>query len=119
MKSGGNRVKNLKALRRERGVSQQKLAEHIGTNQQSIHRYEHGYYEPDIGTLKQLALFFETSIDYLVGATDIRHKIESVEAYELNADESALIDKVRMLTPRQRKSVAVFLDTLLGCRGEL
>lgn len=106
-------MERLKALREERGISQQKLAEKIQTNQQNIHRYEHGFYEPDIATLKLLADFFETSIDYLVGNTEIRHKIESVQPFDLNADEAVLIEKYRRLRSTARKSVMNMMDALL------
>ena len=106
-------MERLKALREEKGISQQKLAERIQTNQQNIHRYEHGFYEPDIQTLKLLADFFETSIDYLVGNTEIRHKIESVQPFDLNADEAILIEKYRQLRSNARNSVMNMIDTLL------
>lgn len=106
-------MKNLKALRVEKGISQQKLAEKINTNQQNIHRYEHGCYEPDIQTLKLLANFFETSIDYLVGNTDIRHKIESVQPFDLNTDEAILIEKYRSISRNARSSVMNMIDTFL------
>ena len=104
---------NLKALREEKGISQQKLAEKINTNQQSIHRYEHGFFEPDIQTLKLLANFFETSIDYLVGNTDIRHKIEPVKEFELNENEAILMGKYRMLASTAKDSVISMIDALL------
>lgn len=104
---------NLKALREEKGISQQKLAEKIKTNQQNIHRYEHGFYEPDIQTLKLLADFFETSIDYLVGHTDIRHKVESIQPFDLNNDESILIEKYRCLGRNARSSVMNMINTFL------
>ena len=63
-------MKNLKFLRDEKSVSQQKVADAIGSNQQSIHRYENGDYEPDIQTLTLLADYFDTSIDYLVSRQD-------------------------------------------------
>lgn len=103
----------LKVLRKEKGISQQKLAEQIGTNQQSIHRYEQGAYEPDIRMLKQFAMFFETSIDYLVGNTDVRRKIELTESYDLNEEESSLIDQYRKLSPKARKNIAMMIDILL------
>ena len=106
-------MENLRALREERRISQQGLAEQIGTNQQNIHRYEHGFYEPDISTLKLLANFFDTSIDYLVGNTDIRHRIEPVEKHELNVDEAALIEKYRSLVPNAQRSVIGMIDVLL------
>lgn len=104
---------NLKLLREEKGISQQGLADKIGTNQQNIHRYENKYYEPDIKTLKLIADFFETSIDYLVGNTDIRHKFEYVEKYELNCKEAALVDKYRKLNSKAKNSVIVVIDALL------
>ncbi|MDR0839378.1 MAG: helix-turn-helix transcriptional regulator [Oscillospiraceae bacterium] len=106
-------MENLKKLREERGISQQKLAEHIATNQQNIHRYEHGFFEPDIRTLKLLADFFDTSIDFLVGATNNRQRIEPLGKYGLSEDEIAIIDALRRLSPKQRKCVDVLLDTLL------
>lgn len=107
------KVDNLKVLREEKGISQQKLAEKLNTNQQNIHRYEHGVYEPDIQMLKLLADFFETSIDYLVGHTDIRHKIESVQPFDLNADETKLVEKYRQLGRTARGSVMNMIDAFL------
>ena len=106
-------MKNLKLLRNEKGVSQQKLADVIGVNQQSIHRYEVGDYEPDIQTLSLMADFFDTSIDFLVGRTDIRRKIEPVEEYALNLDETKFVDEVRSLTPEYRNCLASMLDALI------
>ena len=106
-------MKNLKVLRDEKGVSQQKVADAIGSNQQSIHRYENGDYEPDIQTLTMLADYFNTSIDYLVGRTDIRKNIEPVEKYALNHEESDLVDKFRLLMPEYRKCHASMLNALI------
>lgn len=61
---------NLKKLRQERNLSQQKLADNFGTSQQAIFNYENGISEPDIYMLKQFADFFHTSVDYIIGYTD-------------------------------------------------
>ena len=63
-------LKNLKMLRNQKGVSQQKLAETIGVSQQSINKYENHNVEPDIYTLISIADYFDVSIDYLVGRFD-------------------------------------------------
>lgn len=60
-------MQNLKKLRLERKLSQQKLAEQFGITQQAIYNYENGITEPDIYMLTRMAEFFHTSIDYLVG----------------------------------------------------
>jgi len=105
-------MKNLKLLREEKGVSQQKVADAIGSNQQSIHKYEHGVYEPDIQTLMLIAEYFETSIDFLVGRTPIRNKIEPVNEYALNFDEANFVDKYRSFTPQHRKFLSKVFDAL-------
>lgn len=61
---------NLKKLRLERNLSQQKLADNFGITQQAIFNYENGISEPDIYMLKQFANFFHTSVDYIIGYTD-------------------------------------------------
>ncbi len=106
-------MENLKLLRKEKTISQSKLAKEIKTSQQNICRYENGLYEPDIQTLKLLANYFETSIDYLVGNTNIRHKIEYIEPFDLNDDEVLLINKYRQLKVKARGSIMNIVDILL------
>ena len=60
-------MKNLKALREEKGLSQQKLASYFNLSQQSIYKYENNLAEPDLSTLQAFADFFEVSVDYLIG----------------------------------------------------
>ena len=106
-------MKNLRQLRNETEISQSKLADAVGSTQQAIHRYEHEDYEPDIATMILLADFFNTSVDFLIGHTEIRNRIEKVEEYDLNSEESVFIEKFRKLSVSQKKGVDVMLDTLL------
>lgn len=107
-------VKNLKKLRIEKGISQQKLAEIIGISQQSVNKYENHNIEPDITTLILLANFFKTSVDYLVGNTDINHIIENVEPYELNSDEAILVNSYRQLSTEEKQSINFVIKTYLN-----
>lgn len=102
---------NLKRLRKEAHISQRLLADAIGVSQQSINKYENHNIEPDIETLIRISDYFNTSIDYLVGHTDIRHKVEIVHSYELNESESKMFDGYRRLTSRQKQSVDLIIDT--------
>lgn len=102
-------VKNLKYLRNLRGISQQQLADVIGTSQQSINKYENHNIEPDIGTLIAIADYFSTSVDYLVGHTDINRKIETVHQYDLNDDEASLIDGYRSLDATEKDSIHLII----------
>lgn len=106
-------MKNLKLLREEQGISQKKLADAIGTNQQNIHRYETNLYEPDLNTLKLLAEYFNTSIDYLVGITAINRKIEYVDKFELNEEEGIVVENYRKLSIRQKQGISFLLNVFL------
>ncbi len=103
-------IKNLKALRNKRGVSQQKLADAINVSQQSINKYENHKIEPDIQTLIKIADYFNTSVDYLVGHSDIDRVIETVSHYDLNADESFLINNYRKLSDKQKESIRLIIE---------
>lgn len=60
----------LKQLRKERGISQLKLALDLNMNQNSISRYETGEREADYKTLIKFADYFDVSLDYLLGRSD-------------------------------------------------
>lgn len=60
----------LKELRKQRGISQLKLAMELSMNQNSISRYENNTREADYATLIKLADYFNVSIDYLLERTD-------------------------------------------------
>ncbi|MBE6559234.1 MAG: helix-turn-helix transcriptional regulator [Ruminococcaceae bacterium] len=60
----------LKELRKQRHISQLKLAMDLNMNQNSISRYENREREADYATLIRFADYFNVSIDYLLGRTD-------------------------------------------------
>lgn len=106
-------IANLKKLREKKKLSQQALANLLEISQQSINKYENHETEPDIDRLIRIANFFETSVDYLVGNTEIQHKIEAVERFDLNENEATLIEKYRRLSPDERKSIQIVIDNYL------
>ena len=100
---------NLKKLRAEKGISQQKLAEIIGVSQPSINKYENHNIEPEIEILKRMASYFDTSIDYIVGYTDIDRKIESAQDLQLNKRERRMIARYRRLRDVERECIDMTL----------
>lgn len=60
----------LRALRKEKNVSQLKLAFDLNMNQNTISRYENLERQADYQTLIAFADYFDVSIDYLLGRTD-------------------------------------------------
>jgi len=57
----------LTSRRREKGITQDELASHIGVSKQSVSKWENGNSYPDILLLPQLASFFNISLDELMG----------------------------------------------------
>jgi len=60
----------LKQLRKENKMTQAELADAIKTTQRRVSYMESGKIEPDLEMLVALSLFFDVSIDYLVGTKD-------------------------------------------------
>ena len=61
---------NIKRLRRERNLTQEEMAGHLGISFQSISKWERGEGYPDITMLPALAHYFSTSIDELLGMSN-------------------------------------------------
>jgi len=104
---------NLKLLRQEYGISQQRLAEAIGVSQPSINKYENHNIEPEIEVLKRMADYFNTSIDFIVGHTDIRRKIEHTDVFHLNQFETEVITRFRSLDEEEKKCIDMTMRTFL------
>jgi transcriptional regulator with XRE-family HTH domain len=60
----------LKKLRRDKEISQKKLGLIMNVSQQTIDAWENKRAQPDIETMKRLAIFFDVSVDYLIGYSD-------------------------------------------------
>lgn len=101
---------NLKLLRKEYGVSQQRLADAIGVSQPSINKYENHNIEPEIDVLKRMADYFNTSVDYIVGNTAVRRKIEDTEVCHLNQREAELITRFRTLDGEQQRCIELTIQ---------
>lgn len=62
----------LRDCREDRDLTQRKVAEFLGCSQRVYCNYEHGDVNIPVEYLIKLAQLYHTSIDYLVGLTDIR-----------------------------------------------
>ena len=92
----------LKNLRRDRGLSQGELSKVFSVAQQTVGKWESGLAYPNIDTLKQIAKYFNVSIDYLLdndgaGANANTQPPLNAEQAELIAEYDALNDEGRGL----------------------
>ena len=58
-----NFAENLRKLRRERGFTQEQLAEKMGVSFQTVSRWETGVVYPDIELIPEIADLFEIRIE--------------------------------------------------------
>ncbi len=68
---------NLKRLRLSKDLTQEQLAEVLGVSPQAISRWENNSAYPDITMLPGIAVFYETTIDNIIGMDEIR-KTENI-----------------------------------------
>lgn len=114
-KKGDVTLKNLKNLREERGLSQQKLADQFCLSQQSIYKYENGLAEPDFATLKQFANFFHTTIDYLIGyeTADGTQETFTITLMPKTFKEAHHLELYQKLSPKTQTQLDNLLETIV------
>ena len=62
----------IKEYRLQKGMTQQDIAEYLGTSQTMYARYERGANEMPIRHLIRLSQYYNVSLDYLCGLSDIK-----------------------------------------------
>ncbi len=62
----------LKDLREDLDIKQKDIAEYLHIKQNTYSQYENGQRQLPLDTLIQLAKFYRTSTDYILGLTDIK-----------------------------------------------
>ncbi len=103
-------IKNLKTLRTEHGVSQQRLADAVGVSQQSINKYENQSVEPDISVLIKIADYFSVSVDYLIG----RSYSPDFSVSSLSKEEKAFISKYKLLNKKEKDIIRLIIENHNG-----
>lgn len=75
MPTFGERLRNL---RLEKGMTQEELASSFNLHKTRISQYELNKRQADDDMKKKLADFFNVSLDYLMGSTDIKESADSI-----------------------------------------
>ena len=68
----------IKELRKEKGITQIELADAMGLSKGTVAMWEVGKREANFDTLDKLSVYFQVSVDYLLGRSNDR----SQKAYE-------------------------------------
>ena len=100
--------KRLKLLREEMGLKQIDIAEMLGVSRTTYTQYETEKSEPDLATVAKLAEIYNTSVDFILGKTDIRTPIETLAAHHEGEDwteqELEDIEKFKEFVKSRRKN---------------
>lgn len=96
------RLENLAKLRKEKNLNQSELAQIFNVNQNTVSRWEKGTREPDMGTLIELAKYFDVSVDFLLGNTIVRTPIATTAAH--------MYDSNYEYTPEEELEIKNFME---------
>ena len=96
----------LLEARKRRGLSQEDLAQFLGTKGPAIGRYERDEMKPSIEVAAKMADYLEVSLDYLVGKTDI----------ELDPKTLSRILEVSRFSEQDREHVFSVIDAFIAKR---
>jgi transcriptional regulator with XRE-family HTH domain len=99
----------LKELREKRRLNQEGLAIQLNVSQSTISAYEIGERTPDLETLIAIAKFFDVSLDYLVGISDVKQRITQSD---LLSDELDHLRIYRQLSIADRGKAQAYIDGL-------
>lgn len=94
----------LKQLRIQKGLTQEQLAEVFGVSSQAISRWENNTSYPDITLLPGLAIFYNPSVDAIVGMDNIR-KEETLR--RIHTEINNLV-----ISGQTEKAIALIRDSL-------
>ena len=79
----------FKALRKDKQLTQEQVAEIFGVSPQAISRWENAASYPDIALLPNIASYFETTVDDLLGVKKTVKK-QKIIYFQFRWQESAL-----------------------------
>ncbi len=94
----------IKALRLQRGITQETLAASLGVTPQAVSKWERGVTLPEVDLLPHIAIFFGVTIDRLFAMSDeqamarIQNMLYDVREFDpgqIAADRAFLLDKGR------------------------
>lgn len=98
----------LKELRQQKQLTQNEFASILGIGRTTLSHYELNNREPDFEILEKIANYFDVSIDYLVG----RSNIKTFDEYVFDTDFKALSEKLALATPESKKIAVRMLDSI-------
>ncbi len=110
-------MERLKRLRTEMQRTQKDMADLLQIDRTTYVKYEAGSNEPTFSSLLRLAEYFDVSVDYLLGRTEIRNPAQT-EKPTVSDDglDAALVNLLVDLSPPEVQRVVDFVAGLKAAR---
>ena len=106
-----NNLDNLRKLRESKKMTQLTLGTQLGVTQELISRYEIGDSFPQPQMLIKIAEYFNCSVDYLLGLTDIPTPLKHLNSN--NIKDTEIINTYNTLSKEDKKYFERILYFLL------
>ncbi|MBR1854936.1 MAG: helix-turn-helix transcriptional regulator [Lachnospiraceae bacterium] len=104
----------LKELRKEKGITQEQMADELGVSGRTISRWETGSNMPDISLLVEIAEFFDVSIPEIIkGERKSESMREEVKEVVETMSDYATVEKTRLIKSMRNLSINGFLALLI------
>lgn len=111
-------AQRLKTLRKERGITQQQLADGVGISKGGLSYYENAGRTPDISILERFADYFGVTTDYLLGRTNAqtqKAKLQAVCNHTGLSDKAVnLLSDLKENSPAQLRVINFLLEQAAG-----
>ena len=111
-------MERIRELREEFGITQKKLSEILGVTRTAVAKWEANENGPNSDVLLKIADYFDVSLDYLLGRTDIKKAPVESDKGDRSAMEQEFIELYHRLTPDQKKTVSALISALLDDKEE-
>ena len=91
---------NIKNLRKNKGFTQEELANKLNVVRQTVSKWEKGYSVPDAEMLKKIAEILETDVSQLLGSS-----IEETSNTDLVAEQLSRINEQLVIKKRRTRRI--------------
>ncbi|QIB26062.1 helix-turn-helix domain-containing protein [Caloranaerobacter azorensis] len=96
-------MKILRKLRNEKGLTQSEVAKFLGVGRTTYTQYETGKSEPDVKTLKKLAIFFNVTVDYLINDGKMQNEPK---------EQNEILKEIETLSEESKKELEKYIQLL-------
>lgn len=103
----------LTELRKDAGLTQQKMAKILHISASSISAYEIGVRMPTVEVLLSYAEYFDVSADYILGLVQHSDSLSTIkEEFALGKSNGDVLEQMTHLLPEQKQALLIILKSM-------